>query len=136
MSHINNLFYGFGSFQLDLNKRVLTCSGQTISLAPKAKEILIRLVANAGQLVEKDELLREIWPDTFVEEANLTQNIFTLRRALGDDRIDPRYIETVTRRAYCSRPHYKYGQKVFRRNYHYESQKQGKIEIESVSKSS
>jgi TolB-like protein/Tfp pilus assembly protein PilF len=54
----------------------------------------------AGELVEKDELLREVWPDTFVEEANLSQNIFTLRRALGDERGDPRYIETVTRRGY------------------------------------
>ncbi len=50
--------------------------------------------------MEKDELLQEVWPDTFVEEANLTQNIFTLRRALGDERADPTYIETVARRGY------------------------------------
>jgi DNA-binding winged helix-turn-helix (wHTH) protein len=58
------------------------------------------LVANAGQLVERDVLLQEVWPDTFVEESNLTQNIFTLRRALGDERAGPRYIETVSRRGY------------------------------------
>ena len=58
------------------------------------------LVANAGHLVEKDKLLHEVWPDTFVEESNLSQNIFTLRRALGDERAGPRYIETVTRRGY------------------------------------
>jgi DNA-binding winged helix-turn-helix (wHTH) protein len=55
--------------------------GETISLPPKATEILIVLVVRAGG---KDELLRAVWPDTFVEESNLTQNIFTLRRALGD----------------------------------------------------
>src|ERR1700752_425817 len=92
--------YEFGPYQLDSTKRVLTCAGETVPLTPKAIEILITLVANAGHLVEKDELLSEIWPDTFVEESNLTQNIFTLRRALGDDRSEPRYIETVTRRGY------------------------------------
>ncbi|HVI71541.1 MAG TPA: winged helix-turn-helix domain-containing protein, partial [Pyrinomonadaceae bacterium] len=74
--------------------------GETISLAPKALEILIVLVLRAGELVEKDELLRAVWPDTFVEESNLSQNIFTLRRALGDERVGARYIETVPRRGY------------------------------------
>ena len=96
----HNLSYEFGPFRLDCGKRVLTRAGEAISLAPKATEILIMLVMNAGELVEKDELLKKVWPDTFVEESNLTQNIFTLRRALGDVRGDPRYIETVTRRGY------------------------------------
>jgi len=69
-----------------------------ISLRPKATEILVRLVTNAGQLIKRDELLKEVWPDTFVEESNLSQTIFTLRKALGDDRSEPRYIETVPRR--------------------------------------
>ena len=72
-------------------------AGETISLTPKATDILIILVMNAGELIEKEELIREIWPDTFVEEANLTQNIFRLRKALDDG---PLYIETVTRRGY------------------------------------
>jgi TolB-like protein len=96
----NNLCYEFGPYQLDVNTRLLQRSGETIALTPKAAEILVRLVARAGQLVEKDQLLKEIWPDTFVEEANLSQNIFYLRKALGDDRAGPRYIETVTRRGY------------------------------------
>src|SRR5512145_482803 len=100
MPHSDSVCYEFGPYQLDLSKRVLTCAGETISLTPKATEILVLLVTNAGQLVEKDELLREVWPDTFVEEANLTQNIFRLRKALGDERVDPRYIETVARRGY------------------------------------
>ncbi|HEV8426860.1 MAG TPA: winged helix-turn-helix domain-containing protein [Pyrinomonadaceae bacterium] len=99
MSHYTDN-YEFGPYQFDLNRRVLMRAGEAIPLTPKATEILVMLLANAGQLVEKDELLKEVWPDTFVEESNLTQNIFTLRKALGDDRADPRYIETVTRRGY------------------------------------
>jgi len=100
MPHTNDLSYEFGPYHLDLNERVLTCTGETIALTPKATDILIMLVANAGQLLEKDQLLQEVWPNTFVEESNLTQNIFMLRRALGDERADPRYIETITRRGY------------------------------------
>ena len=100
MPHNSNFCYEFGPYQFDLSKRVLTRSGETISLTPKAADILGRLVTKAGQLVEKDELLKEVWPDTFVEEANLTQHIFALRRALGDERAGPKYIETVTRRGY------------------------------------
>src|SRR5215470_1488208 len=96
----NNLCYEFGPYQLDPGKRILTRDGEGIPLTPKATEILIVLVTHAGQLVEKDELLKEVWPDTFVEEANLSQNIFLLRRALRDDRAEPRYIETVARRGY------------------------------------
>lgn len=100
MPHSNDLCYQFGPYHLDLSNRILTCNGEIISLTPKATEILIMLVKHAGQLVEKDELLARIWADTFVEEANLTQNIFVLRRALGDDRTGPKYIETVARRGY------------------------------------
>src|ERR1044072_2789751 len=96
----NNLCYEFGPYQLNVNTRLLKRSGETISLTPKAAEILVLLITRAGQLVEKDELLKEIWPNTFVEEANLSQNIFYLRKALGDDRAGPKYIETVTRRGY------------------------------------
>lgn len=100
MPHSNNLCYQFGPYYLDLSNRMLTRNGELISLTPKATEILIMLVKHAGQLVEKDELLNRIWADTFVEEANLSQNVFLLRRALGDDRSGPKYIETVARRGY------------------------------------
>ncbi len=96
----NNVYYEFGPYQLNVNTRLLKRSGEKISLTPKAADILVLLVTRAGQLVEKDELLKEIWPNTFVEEANLSQNIFYLRKALGDDRVGPTYIETVTRRGY------------------------------------
>ena len=100
MPHSDALCYQFGPYQLDVSNRILTRHGETVALTPKATEILIMLVKHAGQLVEKDELLTRIWADTFVEEANLTQNIFLLRRALGDERSGPKYIETVARRGY------------------------------------
>lgn len=100
MPHNNNLSYEFGPFQFELSKRELKRAGETVALTRKATEILIMLLANAGHVVEKEELLREVWPNTFVEEANLAQHVFTLRKALGDERSVPRYIETVTRRGY------------------------------------
>lgn len=92
--------YEFGPYQFDLARRVLTRAGESISLTPKATEILVLLLANAGQLVERDEILKEVWPDSFVEESNLSQNIFILRRVFGDDRTEPKYIETVAKRGY------------------------------------
>src|SRR5688500_2081525 len=100
MPHHNSHYYEFGPYRLDVGQRVLTRTGEAVSLTPKATEILTLLVVNAGQLVGKDELLKKVWPDTFVEESNLTQNIFLLRRVLGDERPAPRYIETVVRRGY------------------------------------
>ncbi|MCA1578470.1 MAG: winged helix-turn-helix domain-containing protein [Acidobacteria bacterium] len=100
MNQLDNLTYEFGPYRLNLAQRSLTRDGETVALSPKATEILVRLVVNAGHVVEKDDLLRDVWPDTFVEESNLTQNIFVLRRALGDERAGPKYIETVARRGY------------------------------------
>ncbi|HET9528571.1 MAG TPA: winged helix-turn-helix domain-containing protein, partial [Pyrinomonadaceae bacterium] len=100
MPHHNSHCYEFGPYRLDVGQRVLTRTGEAISLTPKATDILTLLVVNAGQLMGKDELLKQVWPDTFVEESNLTQNIFLLRRVLGDERPAPKYIETVVRRGY------------------------------------
>jgi DNA-binding winged-HTH domains len=85
---------------MNVGQRLLTREGDAISLPPKATDILLLLLQNAGELVEKDDLMREVWPDSFVEEGNLTQNIFTLRRALGDHRSAAQYIDTVVRRGY------------------------------------
>lgn len=98
--HANHGSYEFGPFRLNLAERVLTRAGEIVALTPKTTDILSLLVMNAGRLVEKDDLLREVWADTFVDDASLTQHIFVLRRALGDERRDPKYIETVTRRGY------------------------------------
>ena len=100
MPHSSNHCYEFGPFRMNVGQRLLTREGDAISLPPKATDILLLLLQNAGELVEKDDLMREVWPDSFVEEGNLTQNIFTLRRALGDNRSNARFIETVTGRGY------------------------------------
>lgn len=85
---------------MDEAERCLLRKGQPVSLTPKAFETLLVLVKRGGHVVEKDEMLKEIWPDTFVEEATLAQNIFTLRKALGQGRDGDLYIETVPKRGY------------------------------------
>jgi len=94
-------FYTFGPFRFDPERRVLSCAGKIVPLAPKLAEILLALVENHGGLVEKDELMQRIWPDTFVEEGNLTRNISRLRAALGEAPDEERYIQTLARRGYC-----------------------------------
>lgn len=95
-SHI----YKFGPFSLDERERQLTCEGKQVSLTPKAFDTLSLLVQHSGHILEKQEMMERIWPGTFVEEATLAQNIFTLRRALGEDAHNIRYIETVPRIGY------------------------------------
>ena len=93
--------YEFGDFRLDTGKRLLTrASGVAVPLMPKAFDTLLYLLRNGGRLIDKDELLREIWPDTIVEENNLTQNISILRRALGEKHRDNRFIATVPGHGY------------------------------------
>lgn len=92
--------YQFGPFQVDLAERLLRRDGAVVPLTPKASETLIALVESRGRLVGKDELMERLWPNTFVEEANLSNQISLLRKALGDDLAEPRYIETVPKRGY------------------------------------
>lgn len=92
--------YWFGPFAFDAGRRRLSRDGQAIAVPPKALDVLEVLLANRGRTVEKDDLMGRVWPDTAVEEANLTQSVFTLRRALGDDPSNARYISTVARRGY------------------------------------
>lgn len=93
-------FHTFGSFLLDPVERVLLRDGEPLALTPKSFETLLTLVENSGHIVAKDELLRRVWPGTFVEEATLAQNVFTLRKALGDSPEGHLYIETVPKRGY------------------------------------
>ena len=76
------------------------CARLPVPLTPKAYEVLLALVRRAGHIVEKDELMRDIWADAFVEEGNLTHHIFTLRKALGEGSNGCEYIETIPRRGY------------------------------------
>ncbi len=96
----SNSSYHFGPYRLDASQRVLLRDGQPVSLTLKAFDTLIALVQKQGQVVEKDDLMRQVWPDACVEDSNLTQNIFTLRRVLGEAAEGLKYIETVPRRGY------------------------------------
>lgn len=95
-----NLLYEFGPFQLDPPERLLLCAGQPVPLPPKAFDLLLTLVDRSGHLVEKDELLKAVWPGAFVEEGNLAVTVSLVRKALNDDRGHHRYIETVSKRGY------------------------------------
>ena len=90
----------FGPFLIDVQERVLRRDGEAVPLTPKAFDVLAALVAQPGRLVSKQELLDKVWPDTFVEESNLTYNVFALRKALGDAADNGQYIETVPKRGY------------------------------------
>jgi TolB-like protein/tetratricopeptide (TPR) repeat protein len=90
--------YEFGPYRLDTVGRSLECRGEVIALPPKAVEVLAELVKRPGEVVGKKELMETVWPETFVEEANLNQMVFLLRRALGNNRTE--YISTVPRRGY------------------------------------
>src|SRR5947207_2513722 len=96
----NGITYQFGEFRLDSAQRLIFRAGRPVPLAPKVIETLLALVERGGTLVTKDELMARLWPDTFVEESNLTQNIFQLRKVLGEGQNGTNYIETVPRRGY------------------------------------
>lgn len=92
--------YKFGPFHLDTREHVLLRDGRPVPLPPKVFDTLAVLVQNSGHIVAKDELMKTVWPDSFVEEANLAQNIFTLRKVLGENPRGQQYIETVPKRGY------------------------------------
>lgn len=100
MSQQTTYQYRFGEFSLDPARRVLLRNDAPIPLTPKAFDTLLVLVRENGHVVEKAELLKEIWPDTFVGEATLAQNVFTLRKALGQKNGGSQFIETVPRHGY------------------------------------
>ena len=92
--------YGFGPYLLDVDERVLQCDEHRICLAPKAFDILVFLVRNRGHALTKEELLQEIWPDAYVEEANLAVNICALRKVLRGSNGGHEYIQTVRSKGY------------------------------------
>jgi TolB-like protein/DNA-binding winged helix-turn-helix (wHTH) protein/Tfp pilus assembly protein PilF len=100
MSLTEKEMYQFGPFSLDPAERVISRDGTPFPLTPKVFDTLVCLVRHGGRLLTKDELLKEIWPDTFVEEVNLAVNISTLRKAFGEGPQDGRYIATVPGRGY------------------------------------
>ncbi len=92
--------YGFGPFRLEVRERRLLRDGEPLTLQPKVFDTLVLLVVNAGRLMAKESLMAGLWPDAVVEESNLTKNIWTIRRVLGDPEGGGVYIETVPRVGY------------------------------------
>jgi DNA-binding winged helix-turn-helix (wHTH) protein/TolB-like protein/Flp pilus assembly protein TadD len=97
-------FYEFGPFRLEPDEHLLLCENKSLPLAPKAFDLLIFLVQNPGRLLTKDQIMRAVWPDSFVEDANLTVWISVLRKVLGEGDGVPQYIETVPKKGYRFTP--------------------------------
>lgn len=93
-------FFEFGQFRLDVERTRLSRDGEIVSLPPKAISLLLILLQHAGRAVEKEELIETIWPDTVVEDANLTQTIHVLRKAIGKYQDSDIFIETLPRFGY------------------------------------
>src|SRR4029453_10015546 len=100
VSNENELSYQFDAFELDPVRRVLLRGGAAIALKPKIFETLLVLVRNSGRVMDKDELMQQVWPDTVVEEVNLAHNVSVLRKALGQTSEENRFIITVPGRGY------------------------------------
>jgi DNA-binding winged helix-turn-helix (wHTH) protein/TolB-like protein len=93
-------YYEFGPYRADVLNHRLLRAGETVAITPKTLDLLLLLLRHRDRVVSKSELMQELWGDTAVEEANLTQQVFTLRRILGDGPAGAAYIETVARRGY------------------------------------
>ena len=96
----SKVVYEFGPFRVDPEKQTLLREDHPVAISPKVFETLLILVRRSREVVSKDDLMKALWPDAFVEEANLSQNIFMLRKALGDTPEDRRYIVTLPGRGY------------------------------------
>lgn len=92
--------YEFGPYVLDAGEMLLRNAEDVVQLPPKVLETLLELVKRRGEVVTKQQLMDSVWPDTFVEEGNLTQNVFLLRRVLGKTPEGEEYIQTLPKRGY------------------------------------
>src|SRR3974390_1035620 len=92
--------YEFGPYRIETGERLLHGGEELVPLPPKVAETLLVLVQNAGRMVDKNDLLKAVWPDTFVEEGALTRNISLLRKTFGDTGDNPSFIETIPKRGY------------------------------------
>ncbi|MFL6302599.1 MAG: winged helix-turn-helix domain-containing protein [Candidatus Sulfotelmatobacter sp.] len=99
ISSLTSSLYAFGEIRVDVQNRVLRRGEEPIALTPKAFDVLMLLMQHSGEVVSKDELIQSVWPDSFVEESNLTQTVFMLRKALGETS-SHRYILTIQGRGY------------------------------------
>src|SRR5208282_1387294 len=92
--------YSFGPFRIDAREYLLMLGGKPVPLPPKAFEVLLILVENAGHLVDKNDLMKRLWPDTFVEDGNVAKHISLLRKTLSEASNGQEYIETIPKRGY------------------------------------
>ncbi len=97
---MNRRYFEFGQFRIDMEGRALWRGSQIVQLTPKAFDTLAALVERRGEVVSRNELIRAVWPDTFVGSGNLNSNIFALRRALNERAGEENFIATVPRRGY------------------------------------
>ena len=93
-------FYEFDSFRVDTTERQLWQNGRLVPMTPKVFDVLLILLENKGQTVEKEQLIKQVWTDTYVEDGSINRNISTLRKALGDDSNEQRFIKTLPKRGY------------------------------------
>src|SRR6476659_417251 len=93
-------FYIFDGFRVDVSERLLFKENREVPLTPKVFDTLLVLLENSSHVLTKKELMQQVWPDSFVEENNLAQNISILRKALGETKEGEQYIQTVPRRGY------------------------------------
>jgi len=100
MANTDKHLLEFGPFRIDAEQRLLLRDRQPVPLTPKAFDLLLVLTQNSGKVVLKDDLMKALWPDTFVEESNLGQHVFQLRKALGEKSQENTYIVTVPGRGY------------------------------------
>src|ERR1041385_7577623 len=94
------LTYEFDSYRIDVANRLVFRHDKPLPLTPKAVEILVALIAHNGEIMSKNDLMQIVWPDTIVEDGNLAQNIYLLRKTLDEGSNGKRYVETVARRGY------------------------------------
>ncbi|MBI3949627.1 MAG: transcriptional regulator [Acidobacteria bacterium] len=99
MSKPGKHFYEFGPFRIDARTRFPIRDGKPVPVTPKACELLLALIQNSGRVLGKEELMQTLWPDTIVEENNLTVTLSALRKALGES-AGQKYIETIPKRGY------------------------------------
>lgn len=104
MQRLQKHFYEFGPFRIDTEERQLLRDGAAVSLTAKVFDLLLVLVENKGHTLGKDELMERVWGGTFVEENNLSRNISMLRKVLGDDLHEPRFVRTMPKRGYRFEP--------------------------------
>src|ERR1700683_3033062 len=100
MAQDTNEIYELGPFRISAGERVLRREDQIVPLTPRCFDTLLVLARHGGSVVEKQRLMREVWPDSFVDESHLFQNIFFLRKTLGETPEGAKYIETIPKRGY------------------------------------